>query len=81
MATKTKKDKGCRMCVAGTLACEECHEKSHYKEAEKPKCVSCKWCNQKAFYSGKWYCGNPNISIFELPYSFDDCFAEMEGVL
>ena len=78
MAVKTKKDKGCRMCIAGALECEECHGKSHYREAKKPKCVSCKWCNLKAFYGGKWYCNNPNVSIFEPPYSYDDCFAEME---
>ena len=76
MARKTKIDKGCRLCIAGALACEECISKSHYKKAEPPKCLSCKWCNVKAFNGGKWYCKNPNISVFEPPYSFDECYEE-----
>ena len=72
--TKSKQDKGCRMCIAGVTACEECNNKSNYKEPTPPKCVSCKWCNTKAFYSGKWYCKNPNISVFEPPHDFDDCY-------
>lgn len=71
---KTKMDKGCRMCIATVTECESCKKKSHYKEAEKPKCLSCRWCNVKAFRSGKWYCGSPKVSVFNQTIDVDKCF-------
>lgn len=71
-----QRDKECRICIATVTECEACKGKSNYREAEKPKCLSCKWCNTKAFYNGKWYCSSPNVSVFEPPYSFDDCYEQ-----
>ena len=41
-------------------------------------CANCKHCNLGARYSGKWYCKNPNISVFEPPMSFEECFERKE---
>ncbi len=31
------------------------------------KCKLCAYCNMKKFNSGKWYCANPKVSVFDLP--------------
>lgn len=67
-------NKGCRMCIATATECETCNRKSHYREVEPVKCVSCQWCNLKAYYSGKWYCNSPKVTAFKLPIDTDACF-------
>ena len=36
-------------------------------------CENCKYCHLGAYHNGKWYCTNPNVSIFE-PSEIEKCF-------
>lgn len=37
-------------------------------------CKNCKHCNQGAFNSGKWYCKNPKVSVFDDQLDIEKCF-------
>ena len=37
-------------------------------------CENCKHCHLGAFHSGKWYCKNPKVSVFNLPVNIEECF-------
>lgn len=50
------------------------------------KCIDCAYCDEKKFHCGKWYCMNPEVSVFNLPVPINKpCFKprkrnnEMEG--
>lgn len=38
------------------------------------ECTECKHCNERGYYTGKWYCTNPKISVFRVPDVVGDCF-------
>ena len=38
------------------------------------ECTECKHCNERGYYTGKWYCTNPKISVFRVPDVIGDCF-------
>lgn len=37
-------------------------------------CENCKFCHKGAFHSGKWYCTNPDVSVFNVPIEIEKCF-------
>ena len=37
-------------------------------------CENCKYCHLGAYHNGKWYCTNPNVSIFGIPSEIEKCF-------
>ena len=39
-------------------------------------CENCKYCHIGAYHNGKWYCANPNVSIFDIdtPSEIEKCF-------
>ena len=55
--------------------------KKFYEESEETKneinCVNCKYCNQRAYYGGKWYCANLDIKIGKAA-EIEKCFARKE---
>lgn len=40
------------------------------------ECKNCIYCNLSKYYSGKWYCNSPEVSIFDLPTDMEKCFME-----
>lgn len=36
-------------------------------------CENCEYCNLGVYHSGKWYCDNPDVSIFETS-KIEECF-------
>lgn len=44
------------------------------KRKEQPSCVDCSFCNTGAFNGGRWYCQNPEVSIFDGATDITKCF-------
>mgnify|MGYP004480223417 FL=1 len=43
-------------------------------------CKDCAFCNLKKLNCGKWYCMNPDVSVFNLPVPEDKpCFTPRKG--
>ena len=49
------------------------------EKAAQIACENCKYCNLGAYHRGKWYCENPEISIFDVPVEIEQCFVSKEG--
>lgn len=41
-------------------------------------CENCIYCHLGAYHSGKWYCTNPNVSVFNIPVDIEKCFVRKE---
>ena len=48
------------------------------EKAAQIACENCKYCNLGAYHRGKWYCGNPDISISDVPEEIEQCFVPKE---
>ncbi len=42
-------------------------------------CVNCKYCNQRAYYGGKWYCSHPDSKIGKAA-EIEKCFVRKDSV-
>ena len=45
--------------------------------SEQNKCLKCEYCHVKAYQSGKWYCKNPKVSVFDPP-ELEKCFKKIK---
>lgn len=42
-------------------------------------CKDCAYCNMRQFNRGRWYCNNPEVSVFaQVPYELP-CFKPRKG--
>ena len=51
------------------------YEKEEQHERE---CKDCRYFDQSKFYTGKWYCQNPNVTVASLPVDTEKCFEPKE---
>ena len=38
------------------------------------ECKDCRYFDKSKFYTGLWYCQNPNITVASLPIDTEKCF-------
>lgn len=50
------------------------------RQKNKISCKNCVYCHLSAYHSGKWYCKNPNVSVFNPPGDIEKCFQRKEKV-
>lgn len=41
-------------------------------------CVNCKYCNQRAYYGGKWYCSHPDSKVGKAA-EIEKCFVRKKN--